>query len=234
MTARTGELWRIGVPDEAWSFRAPRPGDRDLGEPEVWERSVVRSRLRRESAAARRPGLRRGTKGRIAAALVGVTLAVPAAETVTATTADAAPLASGLLKRGDTGARVKALQRALGVGADGTFGPATAKAVRAFQRAHGLQADGVVGPLTAARLGVGTAKASSAGATRTASSSAKASDVDLPSSTVRALQRALGIAADGEWGPQTRRAVRAYQRAHGLEVDGVPGPATLASLGVSA
>jgi peptidoglycan hydrolase-like protein with peptidoglycan-binding domain len=60
-----------------------------------------------------------------------------------------------------------------------------------------------------------------------------------PSSSVRgagvvALQRALGIAADGIYGPQTRRAVRAYQRAHGLVVDGIAGPQTLGSLGLSA
>ncbi|WP_210495832.1 peptidoglycan-binding protein [Patulibacter sp. SYSU D01012] len=238
MTARTGELWRLGVPDEEWAFTAPRPGRRDLGEHEVWERSLVRSRLRRESAAARRPGLRRGAKGRIAAALVGVTLAVPATEAVTAGTADAAPLASGLLKRGDSGSAVRALQRALGVAADGEFGAATAKAVRAFQRAHGLQADGVVGALTAAALGTGTgtgtAKASSAAKARGSSASAKGADVDLSAATIRRIQRALGVSADGTWGPQTRKALRAHQRAHGLEVDGIPGPRTLASLGVSA
>ncbi|HEX6387800.1 MAG TPA: transglycosylase family protein [Solirubrobacteraceae bacterium] len=51
---------------------------------------------------------------------------------------------------------------------------------------------------------------------------------------VRAVQRALGIAADGIAGPQTKRAVRAYQRAHGLAVDGVIGPQTLQSLGIKA
>jgi cell wall-associated NlpC family hydrolase len=47
-------------------------------------------------------------------------------------------------------------------------------------------------------------------------------------------QRALGVAADGEFGPLTRRAVREFQRAHGLEVDGVVGPQTLGALGVTA
>jgi hypothetical protein len=51
---------------------------------------------------------------------------------------------------------------------------------------------------------------------------------------VAALQRALGIEADGIYGPKTRRAVRRFQRAHGLAVDGIAGPRTLAALGVGA
>jgi peptidoglycan hydrolase-like protein with peptidoglycan-binding domain len=51
---------------------------------------------------------------------------------------------------------------------------------------------------------------------------------------VSAIQRALGIAADGVYGPQTRAAVRRFQRREGLAVDGVAGPATLAALGLSA
>lgn len=53
-------------------------------------------------------------------------------------------------------------------------------------------------------------------------------------STVVALQRALGVAADGVVGPVTRRAIRRYQRKQGLAVDGIAGPATLASLGIVA
>lgn len=52
--------------------------------------------------------------------------------------------------------------------------------------------------------------------------------------TVKAVQRALGIPADGIYGRQTRRAVRRFQRAHGLTVDGIAGPETLAALGVTA
>jgi lysozyme family protein len=51
---------------------------------------------------------------------------------------------------------------------------------------------------------------------------------------VAALQRALGIPADGVYGVKTRRAVRRFQRAHGLAVDGIAGPQTLAALGLKA
>jgi hypothetical protein len=51
------------------------------------------------------------------------------------------------------GSRVRMLQRSLGIGADGIFGPGTRKAVKTFQRAHGLTADGVVGPATWSALG---------------------------------------------------------------------------------
>ena len=52
--------------------------------------------------------------------------------------------------------------------------------------------------------------------------------------TVIAVQKKLGVAADGVVGPQTRRAVRRFQRRHGLTVDGVIGPQTLRALGIRA
>jgi Transglycosylase-like domain/Putative peptidoglycan binding domain len=59
-----------------------------------------------------------------------------------------------VLERGDRGPAVRALQSALGVGADGVFGPQTERAVKRFQRSKGLTVDGVVGPQTRAALGL--------------------------------------------------------------------------------
>lgn len=61
---------------------------------------------------------------------------------------------SGTLSEGDTGQRVRQLQRALAelgfdVSPDGAFGPGTTAAVQGFQGDAGLDADGVVGPETA-------------------------------------------------------------------------------------
>lgn len=59
-----------------------------------------------------------------------------------------------VLKRGDRGPAVEALQRALGVGADGVFGKLTAHGVKRFQRDKGLTVDGIVGPQTREALGL--------------------------------------------------------------------------------
>jgi putative chitinase len=80
-----------------------------------------------------------------------------------------------VLRRGDEGESVGALQRRLGAlgfspgRRDGRFGAATEAALMAFQRAEGLLADGVCGPLTWAALepGVGAAPATDHAATLT-------------------------------------------------------------------
>lgn len=59
---------------------------------------------------------------------------------------------SATLRVGSTGSQVMALQKALGISADGKFGPMTASAVKAFQSSKGLSADGVVGPMTGAAI----------------------------------------------------------------------------------
>jgi hypothetical protein len=72
-----------------------------------------------------------------------------------------------------------------------------------------------------------------AGGALAAGASSGARVVRSSGSSVVAVQTALGIPADGVYGPQTRRAVRRFQRAHGLTVDGIAGPQTLAALGLA-
>ena len=44
------------------------------------------------------------------------------------------------------------------------------------------------------------------------------------------MQKALGIGADGDFGPGTERALKQWQHENDLVADGVAGPATLAKL----
>lgn len=57
-----------------------------------------------------------------------------------------------VLRRGSTGGAVRALQRALRVGADGEFGPVTQAAVKAAQKRAGLSQNGIVGSVTWAAI----------------------------------------------------------------------------------
>jgi len=63
-----------------------------------------------------------------------------------------APAAARTLRRGMEGDDVKKMQKALGIEADGIFGPGTTTAVKKWQRENGLEADGIVGPKTQARM----------------------------------------------------------------------------------
>jgi putative chitinase len=58
----------------------------------------------------------------------------------------------GTLRKGSKGDGVKMMQEALGVGADGSFGPGTERALKAWQTANGLTADGIAGPRTLEKL----------------------------------------------------------------------------------
>ena len=44
------------------------------------------------------------------------------------------------------------------------------------------------------------------------------------------MQEALGIGADGDFGPGTERALKVWQHENDLVADGIAGPATLAKL----
>jgi len=206
------------VCNEAWAIRAQPPGQRDLGSVELWDRSLVRSRRRREREAARRASAPTARKVGFAIAATAV-LAPLTQQTASAQTHATASSLDGMLRKGDRGPAVAAVQRALGIPADGVFGRQTRAAVRAFQARRGLEVDGVVGPMTRAALGGG------GGAVGGGPAPSRAITI--------AVQSRLGIPADGVYGPQSRAAVRAFQARHGLAVDGIVGPQTLAALGVS-
>jgi cell wall-associated NlpC family hydrolase len=217
--------------DDGWAILAQPPGVRDLGVEDYWQVSLERS-LRRRNAP------RRGRL--IAAGGAPLSVALTAMAIGGAGTAAAATSGDLNLDPGATGAGVRTLQQALGVTADGVFGPKTERAVKAYQANHGLPATGHVGPLTTQALGLGGdgsgAVRSSAGTSTDATSGAGAAGnaVALSPDQAKAMQRALGVTADGVIGPQTKAALRAYEAQHGLPADGVPDAEVLQAIGASA
>jgi Transglycosylase-like domain/Putative peptidoglycan binding domain len=96
--------------------------------------------------AVRRPAL--------AAVLVAVALAGMTGIATADRSGGASSSSEVVVKRGDRGDAVRRIQSALGVAADGVFGPQTERAVKRFQRSRGLVVDGVVGPQTRSALGL--------------------------------------------------------------------------------
>lgn len=194
---------------------------RDLASVELWAYSAQRSR-RRRAERARWRRMRR----------IGLPLAVLVGASSTGVTMLAGPVkASAATRRSSrhhrrilrlhaTGPDVTRIQRLLGVPVDGVFGRATLHAVERFQHAHGLLVDGQVGVNTWAALIAEDRGAAGETVLRFGSTGA----------AVATVQRRLGVAADGDFGPITRAAVEAFQRNHGLVVDGQVGPHTRAAL----
>ena len=58
----------------------------------------------------------------------------------------------GVLRKGSRGEGVKIMQEALGLKADGIFGPGTERALKRWQMDNGLTADGIAGPATFGKL----------------------------------------------------------------------------------
>jgi peptidoglycan hydrolase-like protein with peptidoglycan-binding domain len=128
---------------------------RDLASPELWQRSLERSRRRRVLAEdARKEIARRKTTTFALTAAVAAAPISPGAIAALglskgnvdkrARSLDRRHVERILLTYGDRGSSVAALQQALQIPADGIFGPQTQAAVRDYQRQHGLDPTGEV------------------------------------------------------------------------------------------
>jgi peptidoglycan hydrolase-like protein with peptidoglycan-binding domain len=144
---------------------ARREAARDLAEEDHWELSLGRSRARRRAAQLRFVPASSRARRLSLGALVALTAAPAAAllDSGGTSLAGAAPAEPEpatttthhiVLSAGSEGRQVRLLQLALGIRADGVYGPRTEAAVRRFQASRGLAVDGVVGPLTAHALAV--------------------------------------------------------------------------------
>jgi hypothetical protein len=187
----------------------------DLAASERWLESQRRSRSRRFAAAraATRRRLKcRGSIALIAAMTLGSGAALAAATTQSSpTSATSSPT-------------VSAIQRALGIPADGVSGPQTRRAIKRFQRSHGLQVDGVVGPATIAALGLaGTASVKSTSASSVLARIAQCESGGNPTAVSadgryhgkyqfsRSTWRALGGSGDPAAAPESEQDARAAQ-----------------------
>ena len=141
---------------------ARRQAVRDLSDSETWELSLGRSRARRRAAELRFvPSSIRARRASLGA-LVALT-AAPVSGLLDSSGAPSLALAAPVepttttqhyitLRSGSEGRQVRLLQQALGIPADGIYGPETEAAVRRFQETRGLTADGVLGGATSRAL----------------------------------------------------------------------------------
>jgi peptidoglycan hydrolase-like protein with peptidoglycan-binding domain len=110
-----------------------------------------------------------------------------------------------VLKVGSTGAIVGLLQRRLGITADEAFGGGTRTTLIRHQKSAGLTPDGIAGPKTWLSLIVGTLVKGDRG------------------TKVEILQLIVGVKRDGNFGSGTESATKAVQRAIGVTADGAAG-----------
>ena len=149
-----------------------------------------------------------------------------------------------LVKLYHKGEPVKRIQKAVGVKADGYYGPATVKAVKAFQKAHKLATDGIVGDKTWAAI--------NGGKKAPKPSPSKSDTFPLPKGhfyytedkrstvhsgywkkdrpAIRKIQKKVGTGVDGGYGVKTKAPVMRWQKKHGLKADGAVGPSTWAKM----
>jgi peptidoglycan hydrolase-like protein with peptidoglycan-binding domain len=130
--------------DDVLATHAAVPEAPDAQQALAYRRSLRASRTRRAAAALRRRRVFR-SRGSAVVAIAGLLLA----------SGGAVAAQHGGQRAGLSGDTIMAVQRALGVQADGVVGPITRGAARRFQRRKGLIADGVIGAQTLAALGIG-------------------------------------------------------------------------------
>ncbi|MEA2320456.1 MAG: hypothetical protein QOD81_306 [Solirubrobacteraceae bacterium] len=168
---------------------------RDLAAEELWDQSRARSRQRRRLAKAGRSHRqrRKGTSLAVGAAMLaspvmpafagsggrGDTRGGTDAALDTSSLAAATGGQTQLLRFGDVGPAVAAIQRQLTVAPDGIFGPITRGAVERFQRDHRLAQTGVVDARTWAVLFNGRVLFYDASGDRDAAAKARTATVRL-------------------------------------------------------
>ncbi|HSE80693.1 MAG TPA: peptidoglycan-binding domain-containing protein, partial [Gaiellaceae bacterium] len=177
---------------------------RDLGEAQLWERSLERSRQRREERA-------HSPRSLVSQALLdldGPAIRHVGRERVARDLTDLE-----LWEVSQSRARAKRLAAEPGTLPQARMAGATlvvaavAAALPVSGGAHGRAKSGGAAEVRVELLRVGSR-----------------------GPAVMRLQKKLGIAADGIFGPHTRAAVRKFQQRHGLLVDGIVGPQTRAAL----
>jgi peptidoglycan hydrolase-like protein with peptidoglycan-binding domain len=137
--------------------------------------------------------------------------------------------------QGQSNPDIAAAQRLLGVTADGAFGPATFRAVAAWQARNGVPVTGALDKATWAKLAPGARKPTPAPAPAPPPVPTPAGSYPLfrqgqSSPTIAIAQKALGVTADGAFGPLTFKALVSWQASHGVPVTGVLDKATWAKL----
>jgi peptidoglycan hydrolase-like protein with peptidoglycan-binding domain len=241
---------------ESASIRAladpARALERDLADQETWQLSLGRSRARRRAAEIQFvPGgsrAKRVSLGALAALTVGPTASIASGQGTGSANSEPATTNEHVivLTEGSEGRQVQLLQRALGgVNVDGIFGPQTEEAVKSFQAKSGLTVDGIVGPQTSAALRGGSSGDALTASISSVTTAGETTDVankttesvsteggESGESSVKRLQSALRLSADGNFGPETEAAVRRLQARHGMTVDGIVGPETWSAIGI--
>jgi peptidoglycan hydrolase-like protein with peptidoglycan-binding domain len=181
----------------------------------------------------------RARRGRLTAVvlvgLLGFSSFAAAGASQAPVTADCAAIAVG-----SHGPAVQTLQRAIGVVADGDFGPQTQKAVAAWQTTHKVKPTGVVDAATWKALPMVVAVAACGQQTHGRGVTPTCTTLALHSAgpavaVVQNAVRATGprIVIDATYGDQTRVAVKALQTARKLPATGIVDAATWASLGLT-